>query len=106
MEASLRHSSGRGTCSVSPQYRDLRTRVLACLKAGDASTRVRCADGRCYMQSIPHPFMELTLDIQRNTIYLTWFLAAVLNVLALVFLQCQHFMRKLHYRFVYFYFLL
>ena len=25
-EASLRHSSGWGTCSVSPQYRDLRTR--------------------------------------------------------------------------------
>ena len=31
-----------------------------------------------------NPFMMLTLDIQYTTIQLTWFLAGVLNVLALV----------------------
>ena len=61
-EASLRHSSGWGTWSVSPQYRDLRTRAIGYTWAG-------CRLGRCVASILQSESICIDTNLMDMKIY-------------------------------------
>ena len=71
-EASLRHSSGWGTWSFSPQYRDLRTRVLEHPSAGSSFLAIGPVNFFSSPLLVPALFFLLTLFLAQLHFFSKW----------------------------------